>query len=80
MKHRIKMMWIVELQIKAISNSLQIRAFNGIENKYLCFNNAGPYQMSYEEPHIGRRPICWAGDKNMRKYRLNKDIIWSSQL
>ena len=33
--------------------------FNGIQIHGLCVSAAVLYQLSYEEPYIGSRPICW---------------------
>ena len=33
--------------------------FNGIQTHSLCVSAAVLYQLSYEDPCIGSRPICW---------------------
>ena len=35
------------------------RDFNRIWTLSLCVSAAVLYQLSYEDPHIGSRPICW---------------------
>ena len=33
--------------------------FKGIQTHGLCVRAAVLYQLSYEDPYIGSRPICW---------------------
>ena len=37
----------------------EFRDFNGIQTHSLCVSAAVLYQLSYEDPCIGSRPICW---------------------
>ena len=48
------------LQFKELQINLKkISDFNGIQSHGLCVRAAMLYQLSYEDPYIGSRPICW---------------------
>ena len=35
------------------------RGFNGIQIHGFCISAAVLYQLSYEDPYVGSKPICW---------------------
>ena len=66
------------------------RGFNGIRTRGLCVRAAVLYQLSYEDPYTGGRPIYWVhqpvkGMKHRMKYDVNcgntnELNMWPSQL
>ena len=61
------------------------RDFNGIRTHGLCVSAVVPHQLSYEDPYVRSRPICWihrTRDRNetwilceLRTYKWNEDVI-----
>ena len=52
----------VKSQIKHLRRARKkvFRGFNGIRTRGLCFRAAALYQLSYEDPYTGGRPIYWS--------------------
>ena len=52
----------VVIAIEAIANNLKKKFcdFNGIRTQSLCVSAAVLYHLSYEDPYIGSRPICFS--------------------
>ena len=44
--------------------------FNGIQTHSLCVSAAVLYQLSYEDPCIGSRPICWVHLNPWKKWSI----------
>ena len=52
----------------------KFRDFNGIRTHDLCISATVLYQLNYEDPYIGSRPICWMKTEwrwyELKKYRF----------
>ena len=54
--------------------------FNGIWTHGLCVSAAVLYQLSYEDPYVGSRPIYWIGrtrerNKTYKTYEFKADRL-----
>ena len=47
-----------DLEAFSINKEASVRDFNGILTHGVCVSTAVLYQLSYEDPCIGSRPIC----------------------
>ena len=52
--------------------------FNGIRTHGLCVSAAVLYQLSYEDPYIGSRPIYWVHLNPWQEYRMK--MMWTAEI
>ena len=56
----------------------QFLGFNGIRTHGLCVSAAVLYQLSYEDPYIGSRPIYWVYLNPWQQYRMK--MMWTAEI
>ena len=92
-EYSIKMMWTAEIQMKwrfdhrsynrNLSNckfkpEKKFLGFNGIRTHGLCVSAAVLYQLSYEDPYIGSRPIYRVHLNPWQEYSIK--MMWTAEI